>query len=317
MVVSETIEDFKYIQDANYMSDYQPFPPSEPQQLCNSDYAGPYAFEVFVDPNVMKNPWEYSALLNKIYIDMKHKFPINFSVKSHDPEQKMFVRVMPMFEEDRYFQEPVHRCICHGQAQDPTNNGVSELVAQHIIRCDNPNARYFGDKNLGRRLSVVIPLSSPQVGTDSVKEFFHFVCKNSCVGGMNRRPIQIVFTLEDVCGTVRGRRVLCVRICSCPKRDREKEEKKREQENHSTTSSKKRRVDKKLPAPPSPPTSDNTDTRIFPLQLDVVGKENYKQMLKFCQTLMSNEIYEAKSANLAPFEKCREQVTQMLNTIPE
>lgn len=173
------------------------FPPSEPQELCNTEYPGPFNFEVFVDPNVLRNPWEYSPILNKIYIDMKHKFPINFSVKETDSDQKFFIRVMPMFEEDRYVQELVHRCICHEQLQDPTNQGVTELVAQHIIRCDNKDAQYFGDKNAGKRLSIVIPLAAPQAGTDSVKEFFHFVCKNSCVGGMNRRPIQVIFTLEN------------------------------------------------------------------------------------------------------------------------
>ncbi|RZC32269.1 P53 domain containing protein, partial [Asbolus verrucosus] len=209
------MEDFKYISENGYLQPYPDFPPEEPKDLCNSDYSGPFNFEVFVDPNGLKNPWEYSPALNKIYIDIKHKFPINFSVKSEANAGKLFVRVMPMFEEDRYFHELVHRCICHEQLQDPLNNGSGErrigsfkfhfaavqgipkLVAQHIIRCDNINARYFGDKNEGKRLSVVIPLSGPQAGTDSVKEFFQFVCKNSCVGGMNRRPIQVIFSLEN------------------------------------------------------------------------------------------------------------------------
>jgi hypothetical protein len=191
------LEEYGFMQDTNYLATYHhPFPPSEPKELCNTDYSGPHNFEVFVDPNVLKNPWEYSTMLNKIYIDMKHKFPINFSVKNESLDQ-LYVRVMPMFAEDRYFQELVFRCICHEQLQDSTNQDVSELVAQHIIRCDNNKAQYFGDKNSGKRLSIVIPLSSPQPGTDSVKEFFYFVCKNSCVGGMNRRPIQVIFTLEN------------------------------------------------------------------------------------------------------------------------
>lgn len=128
---------------------------------------------------------------------MKTKFPINFSVKTRLHYRDLFVRIIPMYEEDRYFHELVHRCIAHEQPQDPSNLVVNHNVAQHIIRCDNKSARYCGDKNEGRRLSIVIPLAHPQAGTDSVKEFFQFMCKNSCPGGMSRRPIQVVFTLED------------------------------------------------------------------------------------------------------------------------
>ncbi|XP_044262758.1 cellular tumor antigen p53-like isoform X2 [Tribolium madens] len=308
MVITQPLEDFKYNIHQNLYLTAPIFPPNEPQELCNTEYPGPLNFEVFVDPNVLKNPWEYSPILNKIYIDMKHKFPINFSVKKTDAERKLFVRVMPMFEEDRYVQELVHRCICHEQLTDPTNHGVSELVAQHIIRCDNQKAQYFGDKNAGKRLSIVIPLGAPQVGTDSVKEFFHFVCKNSCVGGMNRRPIQVIFMLENECGSVLGRRVLCVRICSCPKRDREKEEKKNEPHH----SSKKRKIEKK--PTPSPET---TDTRVF--SLSVVGEENYKMLLKVCKSLMSEEIVklEEKNGNAAPFKKCRNDAINILQQLNE
>lgn len=176
---------------------YPEFPPNDVRDLCTIDYAGPLSFEVFVDPNPLKTPWEYSASLNKIYIDMKHKFPVNFSAKSTNQQQKLFIRVLPAFEEDRHIQELVHRCICHEQEQDPTNYGIPKHVIQHIIRSDNTNAQYFGDKYLGKRLNIVIPLENPQAGADSVKEYFTFVCKSSCALGMSRKPIQVIFTLED------------------------------------------------------------------------------------------------------------------------
>ena len=50
------------------------------------------------------------------------------------------------------------------------------------------------------------------------------MCLGSCVGGPNRRPIHIVFTLE-LENVVLGRRAIEVRICACPGRDRKQDEK--------------------------------------------------------------------------------------------
>lgn len=74
---------------------------------------------------------------------------------------------------------------------------IPSHVWDHIIRCNNMEAIYFGDKTKGVHLSVVVPLSKPQTGSETVREMFKFMCKNSCPSGMNRRPIQILFTIED------------------------------------------------------------------------------------------------------------------------
>lgn len=118
-------------------------------------------------------------------------------------------------------------------------SGLPEDVWHHVIRCQNSNAWYDGNRNDGNHLSVVIRLSQPQPGTDSVREMYQFVCKNSCPSGMNRRPIEVLFTLENVNCDILGRRVLSVRVCSCPKRDKEKEEK--EHLNKSQVSNGKKR----------------------------------------------------------------------------
>lgn len=67
----------------------------------------------------------------------------------------------------------------------------------HVIRCLNPKANYQGDIDSQIHLNVLIPLSKPQSGTDCVREMYQFVCKNSCPSGMNRRPLEVIFTLEN------------------------------------------------------------------------------------------------------------------------
>lgn len=48
---------------------------------------------------------------------------------------------------------------------------------------------------------------------------------SSCVGGLNRRSIQVFFTLELADGHLIGSHAVEVRICACPGRDRRSAEK--------------------------------------------------------------------------------------------
>ena len=62
------------------------------------------------------------------------------------------------------------------------------------------------------------------VGTEYVTEMFAFKCFSSCAAGPSRRPVQVIFTLERD-GQTLGRRVVEVRVCACPGRDRTMDEK--------------------------------------------------------------------------------------------
>jgi tumor protein p73 len=139
---------------------------------------------------------QFSPTLKKIFIGINLKFPIGFSLTNRPQHTNLYIRVTPVFSQAQFFQESVHRCFSHLNPQDSSNKGLAQHILQHIIRCSNDGTRYFGDKN-GTRLNLVFPLADPQVGTDVVKEFFHFVCKNSCPSGMNRRAVDVIFTLED------------------------------------------------------------------------------------------------------------------------
>ena len=53
---------------------------------------------------------------------------------------------------------------------------------------------------------------------------FAFMCFSSCASGPSRRPVEVIFTLERD-GQTLGRRVVEIRVCACPGRDRKSDEK--------------------------------------------------------------------------------------------
>ncbi|XP_044262752.1 cellular tumor antigen p53-like isoform X2 [Tribolium madens] len=298
--------------DFTYLPPTAPFPPDQPTNLGTEEYPGPFKFEVLIIPNEQKSPWEYSEKLNKIFIGINLKFPVAFSLQNRPQDLPLYIRATPVFSQTQHFQDLVHRCVGHRHPQDQSNKGVAPHIFQHIMRCSNENAQYFGDKNNGSRLNIVVPLAHPQVGEDIVKEFFQFVCKNSCPLGMNRRPIDVVFTLEDENGEVFGRRLVGVRVCSCPKRDKEKEEK--DVENVAPPRRKKRKLEDE--GRRVVPQGGNSDNKIFTLNVNIVGKNNYLHALKMCQDMMANEILkrqEQGNGDDSASRNCYNEITIMLN----
>ncbi|XP_018576453.1 cellular tumor antigen p53 [Anoplophora glabripennis] len=284
-------------------------PPIISNILSNEEYPGPFEFEVDICPNGSKNPWVYSPPLNKIFMDMNSPFPVDFKIKNR-PQNSLFIRVTPVYSLPQHSQDFVYRCINHEHPMETSNRNVKENVRQHIIRCSNSSAIYLGDKEKSQRLSVAIPLSLPQSGTESVREMFQFVCKNSCpTPGMNRRPIEAIFTLEDVSGHVLGRQTLRVRICSCPKRDKEKEEKEHS-DNTRLPRGKKRKVEK---SEKKPVASSDVDNKEYKLTLNIVGKHNAQQVLKYSHDLMAGEYIRHGSNGGEVYKNCLNGINNLMS----
>lgn len=74
---------------------------------------------------------------------------------------------------------------------------VDPMMLKHVLWCSNPNSIYQGNTELKEHLSVVTLLGEPQAGMETVRVNYKFMCKNSCPSGMNRRAVDVIFTLED------------------------------------------------------------------------------------------------------------------------
>ena len=74
---------------------------------------------------------------------------------------------------------------------------------------------------------MTVPLEPPEPGTNDYQVLFKFSCMNTCVGGINRRRLMLVFTLEDRgTGRTLGRQAVEVKVCRCPHRDWRADEKR-------------------------------------------------------------------------------------------
>lgn len=143
--------------------------------------------------------------------------PVRFKTHSQAP-MGSFIRAMPIFMKPEHVQEVVKRCPNHAVSKEFNE---SHPAPAHLVRCEHKQAKYEDDPYTSRQ-SVLLPHEAPQAGSEWVTNLFQFMCLGSCVGGPNRRPLQIVFTLEN--GKVLGRRAVEVRICACPGRDRKADE---------------------------------------------------------------------------------------------
>jgi len=189
------------------------------------DYLGHHSFDVNFTKytTISKNKhWDYSSKLKKLYIDMNKWVQVEFRVMTNAPSN-LFIRAMPIYSDAANIREAVKRCPNHASVNDQTNIDFPQHLTKHLIRVDGDQCHYECDDSSGR-LSVIFPVQRPHEGTDRTRELIKFMCLGSCIGGINRRPLKVIFTLETDQGKVVGRKVFDVRICSCPRRDKAQEE---------------------------------------------------------------------------------------------
>ncbi|XP_035732100.1 cellular tumor antigen p53-like [Vespa mandarinia] len=280
--------------------DQEQFYPRPEAIPTKEEFPGHLNFQLLLPNQNAPKHWVYSQNLQKVFINMEQTLPLRF--KWDPPLDGLYLRTSMVFSLDQYRNDPVQRCHNHMAQSNRSNQDIDPRIIKHVVRCTDPLSMY--EEN-NEHLSIVTPLRTPQVGSQYVQMYFKFFCKNSCTSGMNRRPTELVFTLEDHMYKVIGRRRLLVRVCSCPKRDKEKEE---AEVMNTLPNSKKRKLsasqNKKVMLP-------SYDTHVYNVQLNIVGKENYLAVMKYAYDVMAGQ-----ASRTGQFEFFKPYMDDILHKMP-
>ena len=193
-----------------------------PTVPSSTPYCGNYGFLISSQEQMKDTKsatWTYSHDLKKLFVRMAVSCPISFRTSCAPPPGSV-IRATPIYVKAEHVQEPVKRCPNHATSPE-FNEG--HPAPKHLVRCEHKLAHYEVNPATMRQ-SVVFPHEQPQAGATWVTNLFQFMCFSSCVGGLNRRPFMLVFTLEHK-DQVLGRQAVEVRVCACPGRDKAQEEK--------------------------------------------------------------------------------------------
>lgn len=207
---------------------------------------------------------------------MEKVLPMRFTWEP--PVAGLYLRTTMFFMLEQCRSDPVKRCHNHMASTNSINQNMDPQRIKHVVHCVNHASSIYQERN--EHLSVLTPLCIPEAGSQYLPVSFKFLCKNSCVSGLNRRPTELVFTLENNIGTVLSSQKLLIRVCSCPKRDKLKEE--------AELTMSKRKLNN-VASPANKKMLSSYDKHVYNIDLKVVGKENYLSVLKHAFDTMAGQ----------------------------
>ncbi|KAL7291302.1 hypothetical protein TKK_0014905 [Trichogramma kaykai] len=290
----------------------QTLPPLSTPILGKEEFAGKYNFQLIFNPKNSGKHWVYSEKLAKVFIHMEQVLPLSF--QWNPPVDGLWVRATMVYKLDQHRSQPVVRCHNHMAPDNNSNRNINPMQVKHVIRCLH-NTSSYEEANNGH-LSVLTPLGVPETALNNVPMDFLFTCKNSCSSGMNRRATELIFTLEDESSQILGRRKLEVRVCSCPKRDKEKEEKEESGESGSVPLAIGQGKKRKIPNPglgiSAPPGKKIAmDNKVYNISFNVIGKDTYNACLRSIYNTMAGQ--GVQQNNLEAQKPFMEEILKKIN----
>ncbi|XP_035447903.1 cellular tumor antigen p53-like [Spodoptera frugiperda] len=201
------------------------FPFSPQGRPPHFPFAGNLNFTLEVNSkDVHKKTFLYSHRLNRIYVDRKCNFSIQFNW-DYIIAPQMFVRATVVFSDETQAEKRVERCVQH--YHESSTAGMQAEIAKNVLHSSREigtqGVYYCGNVDMADSWYSVL-VQFDRTGPEPCTHAYQFSCKNSCTTGINRRAIAIIFTLEDKTGKVYGRQKVGARVCACPRRDMVKDE---------------------------------------------------------------------------------------------
>ncbi len=77
--------------------------------------------------------FQYSSVLNKLFIDMGKYVQVSFSA-GKNPPAGLYIRALPVYSDAAYCKDPVKRCPNHASPSDASNKGFPQVGLPVVMR---------------------------------------------------------------------------------------------------------------------------------------------------------------------------------------
>lgn len=116
---------------------------------------------------------------------------------------------------------------------------------------------------------------------------------------MNGCATEVTFILQNKDRDALGRRSLKVTVCSCPKRDKEKEEAMEEPKDECPKGKRKMNINNSIiMKKPKSTATAKLGTQAFNFPMTIIGQENFKSVLKVAHEAMAASAFQSGNSEM-------------------